>query len=269
VAPGGPLPSDRDPAALSELLDAREADARGDPAAAIAAWEALTARHPDSWSAWRGLQDARRRVEDPAAWRAAYRAAAQAQPEDALGWYLLGRAEIEDSDAAARSLQTAQSLAPGQGWPSVALAWLHAREGDFLGAVETYETALERAPRSVVLHRHLGLQYLDLKLYVDAERHLEEARQLTPDDPEVLAWLGRARLGLRRHEEARELIEAARALEPRLPAIWPPLAELLLHERRAAEADEAYRRGLLLGNQPDTGLAARIRAARLVERSGQ
>lgn len=230
------------------------------------AFSALLEAHPDSAMAGRGLQDARRQVLAPAAFEALYRAAVDADPLDATAWYLYGRALIDRPLEAEPAFSRSIELDPSLPWPVAGLAFIRYSRGDVFGAVTVYEEGVRRAPRSAQMRLLLGNQYLDLKLFVHALRHIEVARRLAPDDLEVTAAMGKVRLALGEEEAALELLEAVRAQEPRIGHVCPSLAEVYLRRGRAVEAEEVYRAGLLLGQQADDAMAAEIRTKLVVQR---
>lgn len=255
--------TDLDPAPLAALYDGQEHLLAGHADRAAAHFTALIAEHPDSWGAHRGLQDARLQLWSAERVLDTYREASASG--SAIDLYLLGRALIDDEDAAREAFQASLAAQPEAPWPVVGLSFLEYKRGDLFETVRVYEEAIKRAPRSRVLRLRLGNQYLELKLFVEAQRQLQVAQRLAPDDAEVLAALGKASLGLRYEEKALELLQRAIAAEPRMGDVYPVLSALLLRLERAQEADEAYRKGLQLGQLPDPELAAEIRVGLLIE----
>jgi Flp pilus assembly protein TadD len=260
-----PVDTDADGAPTRALYDVRELlDARR-PADAVQAAEALVASHPESWQAARALQDAHRAALAPPEFAALYVGAVRERPDDARAWYLRGRALIEDPAGARDAFERAASLAPTSPWPTIGLAYLHYVRGDLFSAVELYELTIRRVPHSRALRLAAANQYIELRLFVKAERHAGVAMLLAPEDPEVQAALGKAQLGLGNDEGALRWLESAVAAEPRLGDAWPMLAEIYLRSRRSADADAAYRTGLRLGQAEDRELAMAIRVARLTD----
>jgi tetratricopeptide (TPR) repeat protein len=257
--------SDHETAPLAAVLDARDLLA-GDPLAAEAAFVAMLEQHPDSMHAQRGLQDARRRLLSAADHRALYQAAVDERPDDPVAWYLLGRAAIEDPTAARAAFDRAIELDPENPWAVAGSAYLHYAAGDIFGAVTVYEEGVRRAPRSAQMRLLLGNHYLELKLYIHAQRHLSVAHKLAPDDVEVQAALGKALLAMGEEQRAVELLEGARATEPRVSHVYPSLIAVYLRHGQVDEAEEAYRTGLEVGMAPDEVLSAQIRSAGIVQR---
>ncbi len=255
--------TDIDPAPLSALYDGAQMMQEGRAPDALQHFEALVAAHPQSWGAHRGLQNARLALWPRDRVAGTYRDASRSG--GAIEQYLLGRAVIEDDAAARAAFEASLELEPEAPWPVVGLSFLEYRRGDLFETVRVYEQALKRAPRSRVLRLRLGNQYLELKLFVEAQRQLEVALRLAPDDAEVLAALGKAYLGMRYEERALDLLERSLEAEPRMGDVYPVLSALYLRLERPADAQRAYREGLRLGQPPDAELAAEIRVGLLIE----
>ncbi len=248
------------------MLDARDLLQTGDPAGSEAAFEALLEQHPECLQSHRGLQDARRQLLGADALQATYRARAEQEPDDPVGWYLLGRALIDNPEQAGEAFGRALELDPTLAWAVAGLAYLRYSRGDIFGAVTLYEDGVRKAPDSAQMRLLLGNQYLELKLYIHALRHLEVASRLAPGDLEVKAALGKVRLALGEEEQALGLLEEVLAAEPRIHHTYPSLAAIYLRRSRPAEADALYRSGLELGMAPDDELAAEIRSGLVLER---
>jgi tetratricopeptide (TPR) repeat protein len=257
----GEAPSDSDPAdpPTPAIYDGRALLAE-DPAAARAHWEALATTHPGSVAVARGLQDADRALLDPQAFVDRYTAG---EGSEALDWYLHGRARIGEPAAARDGFDRALQIEPAHAWSVTGRAFLFYARGDLFQALKEYEQATEQAPHSRTLRQNAAGLYLELRLHLQAQRHLEKAHRLAPDDATVVAALGQAYYGLGYTERAIEWLERARATEPRIGELYPSLAALYLRTDRPAEAHEAYVRGLELGQEEDVELAIEIRIARV------
>ena len=259
--------SDDEPVGWEAVRDGRALIASGDASAALTYWTDLLAAHPDSWEAARGLQDTRRATLPADAFERLYREAVESQPGDGLAWYLWGRARIDSPNEAARAFQKAGELAPMRPWPPAGLAFLAWREGDLFRTVETYEAALEEMPRSATLRHLLGNQLMTLRMTVSAQRELETARRLAPDNPAILGSLGQVYMQVQREEEGRALLEESWAKDPGRSEVAMALAQAYIVQRRVDDAEAMYRKALELGMGRDEELYAAIRAARVVERS--
>lgn len=263
--PRAPLvDSDGDTAPVPDLYEGRALvqSARAD--LALRHYEAMISAHPDSWQAHRGLQDVLRSTLAPAAFHQRYVEPVTDASGDALAWYLRGRAEITDPAAALRGFTRAAELDPKAPWPRIGLAYLHWARGDLFSAVELYEAELKALPHSKALRLAAANQYIELRLLVQAQRHLEIALALAPEDPEVQAAMGKVQLGLGNADGALAFLERAVKTEPRLSDAWAQLGTLYLQLSRAEEADRAYREALRLGQPEDPELATAIRVALLM-----
>ena len=257
--------SDAEPLSTADVRQGRALLGSGDVAGASSYWQGLLEQHPGSWEAHRGVQDTLRAMLSPVEFEEAYRTRREQQPDDAMAWYLWGRARIDHTAEAQEAFERAAALAPLSPWPVAGLAYLPWRAGDLFLTVQTYEEALERMPRSAKLRLLLGNQFLSLRLMMDAQRHLEMARRLDPDNPVVLAALGKVYVEIDRKSAGVALLEESLQREPDMADAVLALAEVYLGERRVDEAEAMYRRSLELGMPRDDELHGAIRAARLVE----
>jgi len=258
--------SDTESAPYSAILDGRDLLSRGDPAAALAHFEELLTTHPGSLQVNRGHQDAQRALLSDEEFKQLYADRVAAAPKSSLEHYLRGRSRIEQEQLASEDFRRAVGLDPSNSWAVAGLAYLAYAQGDLFATVQLYEDAIGRAPRSALLRLFLGNQLLELKLYVDAQRQLEIAKKLAPEDVEVLAALGKVRLALGQEQEALELFRRVQASEPRVVHIAPSLAAIFLRRGRPAEAQRVYRQGLEAGLESDKELAEEIEGALVLER---
>ena len=264
--PRGVSNSDSDPAPASDLVAAQRV-ARQDPVAGEQALAALLARHPDSWLTARAHQDVLRQSLPAAVFEGRYAAARDAAPESGLAWYLLGRARIERFAEAMEAFSRAAELAPENPWPVAGIAYLHWAVGDMFLCVASYEAGIERMPRSAQLRLLLGNQLLNLKLIIDAQRHLELGHRLAPGNPNMTAALGKVYIELGRYESGRALLEQALEADPSLADVAMSLAGVYLRDREPEAAERMYRRALEGGLSPDDELFGAIRAAKIVVRT--
>lgn len=266
---GGPdhrTSTDPPSAPSAAVFDARDLLNRGQAQASAAAFEQLLAQNPDCLLSHRGLQDARRQLLGGDAFQAVYRLRADEAPDDPVAWYLLGRAMIDHPEPAREAFTRALELDPTLAWAVAGLAYLRYSRGDIFGAVTIYEDGVRRAPDSAQMRLLLGNQYLELRLYIHALRHLEVALRLAPENLEAKAAMGKARLALGEEDRALELLEEVLAAEPRIHHSYPTLAAIYLRRDRAADADALYRSGLALGMAADDELASEIRAGLVLDR---
>lgn len=261
--------TDTDSAPFPRVLDGDALVARGDHAGATAVFEELLAAYPTSLTANRGLQDARRLALTTDEYERLYRAPTASDTATSLDWYLYGRAVIGAPNEARRAFERALELDRSNAWAVAGLAYLSYRKGDIFGAVQQYEEGVADAPRSATMRRLLGNQYLELQLFIHAQRHLAIAQRLAPDDLEIRAAMGKALLGLHDEEAALEMLEGVRAEEPRILHIAPTLGSIYLRRGCPQKADELYRSALEAGMTPDPELAAEIRAGMVLKALGR
>jgi tetratricopeptide (TPR) repeat protein len=107
-------------------------------------------------------------------------------------------------------------------------------------------TRLASNPDDPTTLRDLGLALLqrvretaDPSLYARAERALEDARRLAPQDPLVLVGIGGLELGKHRFADALETAHAALALAPQLPAAKAVEVDALVELGRYDDATTA------------------------------
>jgi len=125
-------------------------------------------------------QDALRRGDVPAArsslQRLSWMGLAHADGHKALGDLLLDQGLV---DAARAEYERSLDLRPNAAaWQ--ALAGLHAREGDWRGALAAYESAIATAPDQDVLHYEAGLVHMKLGELEAARASFERAAALNP-----------------------------------------------------------------------------------------
>lgn len=227
-------------------------------------FEELLKQHPESLALNRAMQDYLRGRLDTEELKARYQARVEAKPTSAAAHYLYGRTLVAEPELAEVAFRHAMELEPLNPWPPIGLAYLRSSRGDLFGTIKVYEAALENAPNSSMLRLFLGNHFLELRLYIKAERQIQHAMRLNPDNPEVWAALGKTYALLARREEATALLVRTREADPTIAHIYPTLATLYLAAREFAAADEAYATGLRYGLPHDMELASQIRAAKLV-----
>jgi tetratricopeptide (TPR) repeat protein len=261
--------TDTDTAPYARILDGDGLVTAGDGPAAERLFKELLKDHPTSLTAHRGLQDARRIQATVDEYERRYRTPTESPAPSSLDWYLYGRAVIASPADASAAFEKALELDRTNAWAVAGLAYLSYRRGDVYDVVQQYEAGVARAPRSATMRRLLGNQYLELKLYIHAQRHLDIAFALAPRDLEIRAARGKALLALQDEEAALRILEAVHDEEPRIQHIVPSLGALYLRLGCPQPADELYREGLRHGMAPDDQLAAEIRAGLVLEGLGR
>ena len=215
---------------------------------------------------------------------AAYREAAQCDPDNAEAHFKLGNALrlLGRADAALDAIDRAIAARPGwieahigraatldlggrreqavvayqdaiARWPDEAaprtgLGNLLLRMERPAEALQTLQTAAALSPTSALIQCHLGLALLELERLEEATAALQEALCLRPDFPEALVSLAEA---LRKRgclDEARQAAEAAIKIDFSQPTAHHHLGNVLCDLGAFAEGSNAYRRAL--GLQP-------------------
>lgn len=139
-------------------------------------------------------------------------------PDDTEAALLLSEAALRehDSSRAETAARRAVELAPGNADAFVALSnalALNDRSGD---ALANARNAVDAAPASSAAHATLGRRLLESGDAVAALRELQVARQIDPNDPELLGDIGMALARAEAWEEAEQAFGAAMAaLGPR------------------------------------------------------
>ena len=102
-----------------------------------------------------------------------------------------------------------------------------ARVGDFRGAIECFDTAIEADPEMFSAHRDLGLAYHSLREYTPAIEAYSHALSLSPEDQDTWYNLGLAKA-------VTGDLEGARAASDTLTSLGSPLAAELVRRIAAA-----------------------------------
>ena len=109
---------------------------------------------------------------------------------------------------------------------------LAATRGDFPAATPFYQRAAAAAPQDAGVRLALGANLIDCKLFAEAARELEAARQIAPNDAGVLTLLAQCYESLSRWSEALDLLERLRSRSPEAAQD----EELLARVRKGKEA---------------------------------
>lgn len=138
--------------------------------------------------------------------------------------------------------------------------------GALLPALDTYRTALRRAPADFALNRAAGRLAVTLKNYAAAVEYLERSRERVSNDPETQYYLGHAYLGLDDAAHARAEWEGAQRQPQFRAAARLQLIQLDSSQGRTQEALDLLR--AVLAEQPDIPRARAAQVA-LLRASGQ
>ncbi len=166
------------------------------------------------------------------------------------------RAHVEVSMAAAAPMAAVWTLEPlARMHPEMTeypylLGVARLQLGDFSGAAEALERALELEPRRALTLIALGLAYNNQKRFEEAREQLVRSLRLEPESPEAMAALAQAEEGLGELEQAER--HARRALD-RIPN--HALAHLVIGMVRMKQGDYVGARDALqrsVGAHPDS-----------------
>ena len=186
-----------------------------------------------------------------------------AYPKDAWVPFWIGTIQLENGqiDAAIGSLQRAVSLQPN-------LIEAQVKLGESLLRAERLEEAklqLEDVVQREPLHEprswyNLGLVYLQLKSFIDAEHALSEASRLDPNLIDAHIQLGSLFLSQKRLDAAEKAFRSAIAADENNPAGYGSLATVFLQRGDTQRARQLLETVLRLdpGNAAATGLLRRI-----------
>lgn len=111
-------------------------------------------------------------------------------------------------------------------------------------AAKKFEKAVEKAPADPDNHYNLGLAYLKLERWPDAEKSLRRAAELNPASALIQSALGAALARTGKIDEAIKAYQAALAIDPLRLDVQANLAQTLLDAGRYDEAIEAYKGAL-------------------------
>jgi serine/threonine-protein kinase len=142
---------------------------------------------------------------------AAGRRAIELAPNSALAHVRLGDslASFDRIPEAIEQFRAALRLAPANGEAHRALAKLYGQQGRDREARAAFEEALRKRPTDWLLQVEFGSYLLSRKMFVEAERALLTARELTPDNVVALRLLGNTYMAQARFQEAAATLEAS------------------------------------------------------------
>jgi adenylate cyclase len=109
---------------------------------------------------------------------------------------------------------------------------------------EAAEATLKLDPKSGIAHAALANVYLYHWDWIDAERELNSALALAPNDPNVLVYAADERLIVGQWAQAVHLLDAARAVDPLQPSVYEWGCWVYPMLGRVTEAEKACRRAL-------------------------
>ncbi|MEM9861426.1 MAG: tetratricopeptide repeat protein [Myxococcota bacterium] len=208
----------------------------GDADAAEQAFRSAIDRAPELFEAHINLGRTLRARGDVRGAQGAFQTAVGLSPADADGH--LGLGLVTGGDEGAQHLQRAAELAPYEDAALLALGDIHAAEGRYDEAVETYREALRRSGRNAAGYVKLGNALVRTRSDADAQVAFNAAIALDEDLAPAHNGLGTCLAALGQVEDAQASFERAAALDDSDPH---PLMNLaVLHarhgDRREAEA---------------------------------
>jgi protein O-GlcNAc transferase len=195
----------------------------------------------------------------------------RAVPEFARAWFLLGFVEGQRGlfEPAARALERAAALAPGDAETHHFLAKAYTRTGRLADAIRSYLETLRLSPAHAPAHTELGLLYQAQGDVDEAVRHQQLA---TAADPTLAAAFNNLGMALRAARRVREAIEASRVAVRLDGSKDKYLLNLGLALKDSGAFDEAiavYREGLRLAPESAALHAALGVAHALAQESAQ
>ena len=135
--------------------------------------------------------------------------ALQLQPNSAnvhiaSGWYYyFARKEY---DRALQDFTTAKIQAPGNPDPLTGIAAIKRRKGDYEGSVEGWKEVLVLSPRDADRWRELGLTYIGLRRYTEADAALDRAISIAPSNTTIYVNKARCLIQSGEIQQARETL---------------------------------------------------------------
>lgn len=133
----------------------------------------------------------------------------------------------------------------------VADAHASLERGEFEAAAEAFEAALGLAPEAIDLYWELVNVYIDMGRPGDADRTIQRAIEVAPEDAGVLESAGWSYIALNLHERAIAQFERARELNPESSGLYFGLAEAFKSLGDLDGALEALRGILALTSDED------------------
>ncbi|HEY4492854.1 MAG TPA: tetratricopeptide repeat protein, partial [Acidobacteriota bacterium] len=129
-----------------------------------------------------------------------------AETHIASGWfYYLAK---KDYDLALKEFARANNQVPNNPEPLWGIAFILRRKGDFEGAVEGLKKGLSLSPRFASRWAELGLTYVVMRRYSDAETCLDRAISIAPDETHTYTFKARnLLLGKADIQQAREILQ--------------------------------------------------------------
>ncbi len=161
--------------------------------------------------------------------------------------------ESNPNDVQVPALRSAKAkpIESGDAWAKV---WLQRgvsklKQGNFQGARDNFERALEKSPRSVSALNGLGIAQYRLTNLIDAVHAFKQAIDLAPAAAEHYSNLGAVFYRMGDFLNAIAMFQKAARLAPREVHAYYGLGVSLMQEEQYSQAIAAFRRGVALDDQ--------------------
>lgn len=220
------------------MCEARLGNLKG----ADTAFRAYAEARPDDPAGWTNLgkiQRARGQTDKAAA---SFRKATELAPGDVAAWTALGAAlgATGKRDAALEALETAARLTPESPAVLIPLGEAYLRAGQAQRAEAALARAVTGAPKNAAAHLIHGLALRRLGRLPQSAESLRRAASLAPKSPKPLLELSRTLAVLGRTDDALGAVAAARRIDPNLAGAASWQGRLLVHKGDVARAIAAY-----------------------------
>jgi Flp pilus assembly protein TadD len=158
---------------------------------------------------------------------------------------------LRSAKASAKANAKTKTTEPGNAWARV---WLQRglsklKQGNFQGARDNFERALEKSPRSVSALNGLGIAQYRLASFVDSIHAFRQAIDLAPAAAGNYSNLGAVLYQMGDFSNAVAMFQKAARLAPREVHAYYGLGVSLMQEQQYSQAIAAFRRGVALDDQ--------------------
>jgi arylsulfatase A-like enzyme/tetratricopeptide (TPR) repeat protein len=253
------LPDPKDRISLyRQLQEARELEAHGETRAAAARLEEIAAQDPALVIVQIEAGLARQKLQQYDLAARHFRAALQADPENATAHFDLGIALGNQGHLpeAAHEFQLATKLQPSYSRAYAALGSTQAQMGDIPAAIGSLNAALAIDPGDLDALLNRGNLYLELREWEKSGRDLRRAVALEPENAEAHHALGTMEFYKGDLDGALKEYRCALQLAPRSSSLHSDLGLLYRKMGRNADAFAEFRRALALNPNDPVALEA-------------
>jgi tetratricopeptide (TPR) repeat protein len=179
-------------------------------------------------------------------------------PNDADGWYYLGRTKYNEGRyaEAVRAFEQCLKLNPQNVRAEDNLGLSYAGLGRTEEAIAAYKNAIEwqrnAATKDAGPHIDMGSVLLDLDRTEESITYLQQSISISPEDPRAHELLGKAYARLNRHELAQGELETAIHLDPKNPHLPCMLGPVYRKRGMMEQAQMQLERCAALNGTPST-----------------